>query len=163
MYIKLFDIENNTVIPSVHCYTIVWLKEIMEKYPNDYLKIFSYFQYMCSWNPDDNPYLAMKEEDREETIIRDLGIDFSMDNELIQESLQKCQDMFELPAYRAWQSAKVGLQNVFNFVKSQKVTAGKDGSGPFVVSAIEKLPSLNKAYMDSAKITIRGDKFNSQV
>ena len=64
MYIKLFDIENNTVIPSVHCYTIVWLKEIMEKYPNDYLKIFSYFQYMCSWNPDDNPYLAMKEEDR---------------------------------------------------------------------------------------------------
>ena len=170
MYIKLFDVVGNKVVPTEHCYVITWLKEIMDKYPEHYLKIFAYFQYMCSWNPDTNPYLAMKEEDREETILRDVGIDFSVDDDLIQESLQKCKEMCELPAYRAWKSAKIGLQNISNFVENQKITTGKDGSGPFIMSSIEKLPSLNKAfneayraYMDAAKIVIRGDKFNSQV
>src|ERR1019366_3529827 len=98
MYIKIFDIENQRVIPSVHCYTIQWLKDIIDNYPTEYLKILSYLQYMCSWNPEDNPYLAVKEEEREEAIINDLGIDFSLEEDDIQLALEKCQKLFELPA-----------------------------------------------------------------
>ena len=43
MLIRLFDIENDTVIPTEHCYTLKALKHIMEKFPDHYLKIYQYF------------------------------------------------------------------------------------------------------------------------
>ncbi len=45
MYTKLFDIQNGTVVPTEHCYTLRTLKNIMEKYPDNYLKIYQYLFY----------------------------------------------------------------------------------------------------------------------
>lgn len=170
MYIKLFDIENKQVVPTIHCYTIIWLKDIMDSYPDNYLKIFYYLQYMCSWNPDDNPYLAVKEEEREEAILRDIDADFSTEDEKIFYALEQCEKLFELPSYRAWQAAKCALQNLTEIMKTTKITTGKDGSGPFIMNLIKTLPELNKSfneayktYMEDVKIETRGGKFNSLV
>lgn len=170
MYIKLFDIENEKVIASEHCYTITWLKDIIDAYPDNYTKVFSYLQYMYSWNPDDNPYLAVKEEDREEAILEDLKVDFSTEDDLIVIASEHCKKLFEMPAYRAWKALKKALANLQDFAETQKITTGKDGNGAFIMSAIEKLPGLNKAfneayksYMEDAKIEVRGGKFNSLV
>ncbi len=170
MYIKLFDVENNKVIPTTHCYTITWLKDIMDNYPNNYTQIFAYLQYMNSWNPDDNPYLAVKEEDREEAILQDLKADFSTEDDLIQEAMTKCKELFELPAYRAWRALKIALANLQDFAEKNKITTGKDGNGTFVMTLIEKLPGLNKSfneayktYMEEAKVETRGGKFSSLV
>jgi len=65
MTIKLFDIQNNVVIPTEHCYTLTTLKNIMDKYPDDYLKIYQYLFYMTCPNPDLNPFFYMMEEDKE--------------------------------------------------------------------------------------------------
>ena len=43
MLIKLFDVQNRTVIPTEHCYTLKALKDVMDEYPEDYLKIYQYF------------------------------------------------------------------------------------------------------------------------
>jgi hypothetical protein len=170
MYIKLFDFEGGKIIPSIHCYQITWLKKIMDKYPTNYIKIYSYIHYVCSWNPDDNPYLLMREEDREETIARDLEIDFSLDDDVIQEALDNAKKLFELPAYRAWQAAKASLQALTDYQLSKKVKDGKDGNITQLMSLLKELPSLIKSfneayknYIDSAKIALRGDRFNSQV
>ena len=170
MYIRLFDVENNRVAPSVHCFTIFWLKELMEQYPDNYLKIFAYLQYMCSWNPADNPYLAVKEEDREEAILQDIVADFSTEDDLIIEALEKCKALFELPAYRAWQSSKMSLQALTDYQRNTKAKDGKDGNIAQLMALIEKLPSLNKqfseaykTYMEEAQIETRGGKFNSLV
>ena len=37
MIIKLFDIQNGKVIPTEHCYTLKTLKNIMDKYSEDFL------------------------------------------------------------------------------------------------------------------------------
>lgn len=170
MYIKLFDIENKQVIPTAHCYNITWLKAIMDNYPQDYIKIFSYLQYMCSWNPDDNPYLAVKEEEREQAILQDIEAEFSTEDDLIQNALENCNKLFELPAYRAWRALKLALANLQEFAEKNKITTGKDGNGTFIMSLIEKLPGLNKSfneayktYMEEAKIETRGGKFSSLV
>ena len=42
MLVKLFDIQNNKVVPSEHCYTLKSLKTIMEKYPDTYLSVYQY-------------------------------------------------------------------------------------------------------------------------
>ena len=39
MTIRLFDIQNDVVIPSEHCYIIKSLKDVMDSYPETYIKI----------------------------------------------------------------------------------------------------------------------------
>jgi len=169
MIIKLFDVSNGAVIPSIHCHTIGFLKDIMDNY-EDYIKIYSYLQYMTSWNPEDNPYLAMREEDREESILHDLGIDFSLDDDMIQDALTGCRKLTDMPSARIWRALKIGIDQVTDFITNTVPDSGKDGSFNDYIKAMEKVGSLNdnynkgyKSFMEELKINIRGDKFISQV
>jgi len=170
MYIKLFDIQNDTVTPTPHCYTIEWLKTIIDNYPDNYCKIFAYLQYMCSWNPDDNPYLAIKEADREDTILNDINSDFSTEDDLIQEALTKCKKLFELPAYRLWLSGKKALDNIKDYLDNNKVYSGKDGNNKDYRDTLKDLPNLEKAYnegykafMEEINLQVRGGRHNTIV
>jgi len=170
MYIKLFDISNEKVVPTAHCFTINYLNDIMKKYPKKYLKIFAYLQYTCSWNPDDNPYLAMREEDREASILSDLDIDFSLDDPLIQVALDRCREMFDMPSARIWRSLKIGIDKISTFIDETIPDSGKDGSMTDYMKALKEINGLYenynkgyKAFMEDVKINIRGDKFISQV
>ena len=40
--IRLFDLQNGQVIPTEHCYTIGYLKDIMDEYPDDYISIYAF-------------------------------------------------------------------------------------------------------------------------
>ena len=42
MIVKLFDIQNGVVVPTEHCYTLKSLKDIMDEYPEEHLKIYQY-------------------------------------------------------------------------------------------------------------------------
>ena len=57
MLIKLFDIQNNKVVPSEHCYTLKSLKKIMDEYPDTYLSIYQYIFYMTCPDPEMIPPL----------------------------------------------------------------------------------------------------------
>jgi hypothetical protein len=63
--IRLFDISNGKVIPSEHCYTLKFLKDIMDEHPDDHIQIYSYLFYMTCPNPDMNPFFDIPEEDKE--------------------------------------------------------------------------------------------------
>ena len=170
MYIKLFDVENEVVIPTAHCYTLKFLKDIKETYPSMYLKVFAYLQYMTSWNPEDNPYLMVSEEDKEEAILNDIGAQFSTEDDVIQIALKKCKAMLDVPSHKSWVASKSALEKLNRYLESAEVTTGKDGSGDFIIKTMEKLPALNSAcnqifkdFQEEAKMRVRGDKFDSQV
>ncbi len=44
MLVKLFDIQNGTVIPSEHSYTLNFLKVIREEYPEEHMDIYAPFK-----------------------------------------------------------------------------------------------------------------------
>ena len=49
--VRLFDIQNEKIVPTEHCYTIKFLKDIMNEYNenDEYLKIYCYlFYYIVS-------------------------------------------------------------------------------------------------------------------
>jgi hypothetical protein len=170
MYIKLFDFEGGSLVPSIHCYSIIWLKNIMESYPKNYLKIFLYLQYMCSWNPEDNPYLAMEESEREQTILYDIRADFSVEDDLIQEALQRCHKIFDTPTYRLYRAGKICIDNITKFLETTKPSSGKDGSIADIRATFKDFNNLvseyNKGYktfIEDTKVAIRGNKFDSQV
>ena len=68
MLVKLFDISNNKVVPTEHCYTLKFLKAIMDKYPDTYLDVYMYLFYMTCPDPDLNPFFNVPEVDKEEVV-----------------------------------------------------------------------------------------------
>ena len=81
--IRLFDIANNKVIATEHCYTLGFLKSIMDGYPEDYLNIYAYLFYMTCPNPDLNPFFDVPEVDKEEMILSEVGGNFSTEDSSI--------------------------------------------------------------------------------
>ena len=72
MIIKLFDIQNDEIIPSEHCYALEFLKVLMSVYPESYMQIYKYLFYMTCPNPDYNPFFHLPEQDKEEIIIEEV-------------------------------------------------------------------------------------------
>ena len=79
MLAKLFDISNGKVIPSEHCYTLKFLKAIMDKYPDTHLSVYQYLFYMTCPDPDLNPFFNVPEVDKEEIILDEIDMEESLE------------------------------------------------------------------------------------
>ena len=71
MIVKLFDIQNSKVVVTEHCYTLPFLKEIMDHYPNTHMQVYQYLFYMSCPNPDLNPFFNLPEHEKEDIIIEE--------------------------------------------------------------------------------------------
>tara|TARA_R110002020_G_scaffold23658_5_gene78627 strand:- start:12369 stop:12881 length:513 start_codon:yes stop_codon:yes gene_type:complete len=148
--IKLLDIENNTVIPTVHCKTIKWLRVIEEKFPDNYLKIYGYVFYMACPSQE-NPYFNLPVELREETVIVDLEIDFSLEEDEIIEALKKAVTMYETPTVRAYNGITIMLDNLTEYMTTTAVTAGRDGNINSLLRIAKEFDSIRQSYKGIAK------------
>ena len=92
--IRLFDIQNGQVVPSEHCYTLSFLKNIIGNYPMEYIKIYTYLFYMTCPNPDLNPFFDVPEQDKEEIILKEVDAEFSTDDEDIVYALAQCKKLY---------------------------------------------------------------------
>ena len=81
MITRLFDVQNGVVVPTEHCYTLKALKDIMDKYPEDHLKIYLYLFYMTCPNPDMNPFFHTPEIDKEPIILQEIQAEFSPEDD----------------------------------------------------------------------------------
>jgi hypothetical protein len=151
MTIKLFDIKNNKVIPTEHCYTIASLKKIMDEYPDDYLKIYQYLFYMTCPNPDLNPFFNLSDEDKEEIVMGEIAAEFSSEDEGIPEALQVCKKLYETPTSRAYNGIKQMLDNLAYYMESTPITHGRDGNINSIVNAAAKFQQIRESYKGAFK------------
>jgi len=128
MLIKLFDVQNNTVIPTEHCYTLKSLKDIMDNYPDDYLKIYQYLFYMTCPNPDMNPFFHTPDVDKEYIILNEIGGEFSTEDQDIFIALEFCKKMYETPTSRAYVGMQKALDRISKYLSTAQITDGKDGN-----------------------------------
>ena len=161
--IRLFDIQNGKVIPSEHCYTLKFLKDIMDGHPDDYLKIYAYMFYMTCPNPDMNPFFDIPEQDREEIVLKEVDAEFSLDDDLITHALGMCKKMFETPTYRAYQGIKIFLDNMAKSMASEQLTFGRDGSSQALLRMAEKYDVVRQSFkgvykdlMEEQQSSVRG-------
>lgn len=163
--IRLFDIENNKVIPSVHCYTLNSLRKIMEEYPNDYLNIYSYLFYMSCPNPDLNPFFDYPELEKEEAIINEVGLIISTEDEILINALNLCKKMYETPTLRAYNGIKKMLDKIADYMSTSDIVDGRDGNGSFILRAAKDFDSIRQSFkstlkdlLEEQKTSVRGDK-----
>lgn len=161
MEIRLFDIQNGIVIPTEHCYTIKPLKDIMDNYPDEYLKIYLYLFYMNSMNPDKNPFVNTNTDDKESMIMKCIEAKFNTDDEIIMRGNETVKLLFETPTSRAYNGIKGMLDRVTNYMATTPVS---DDNLTAIMNAGAKYDSLRQSFkgtykdlMEEQKSKVRGD------
>jgi hypothetical protein len=163
MIVKLFDIQNGKVIPSEHCYTLKTLKTIIEEFPEEHLQIFQYVFYMTYPNPDLNPFFTTPELEKESIILREIDADFSIEDDLVQDALKLCRQLYETPTYRAYKGIQSMLDKLARYMEQTPIEHGRDGNINSIVNAAAKFEQIRSSFkgaysdlMEEQKSTVRG-------
>lgn len=146
MLAKLFDVQNGAVIPTEHCYTLRTLKNIMEKYPDDYLKVYQYLFYMTCPNPDMNPFFNVPDLDKEDLIIAEIEAEFSTEDQAIRNALQFCEDMYSTPTSRAYKGMSAMLDRLARYMETTQITAGRDGNINSLIAAAKNFEQIRASF-----------------
>lgn len=146
MIIKLFDVQNGKVVPTEHCYTLKALKDLMDNYPEDYLKIYQYLFYMTCPNPDLNPFFNTPERDKEHLIMRELDAEFSTEDEDVYTALKFCEKLYETPTSRAYEGMKKALDRIANYLSTTQITDGKDGNISQIRAVAKDFDSIRQSF-----------------
>jgi hypothetical protein len=151
MIIKLFDVQNNVVVPTEHCYTLKALKDVMDEYPDDYLKIYQYLFYMTCPNPDMNPFFYTPDIDKENLIMQQIEGEFSTEDDTVFTALQFCQRMYETPTSRAYKGIASMLDRLARYMEVTTITAGRDGNINSLISAAKNYEAIRQSFKGAYK------------
>jgi hypothetical protein len=149
--IRLFDIQNGQVVPSEHCYTLSFLKNIIGNYPMEYIKIYTYLFYMTCPNPDLNPFFDVPEQDKEEIILKEVDAEFSTDDEDIVYALAQCKKLYETPTYRTYVGIKSMLDRLAHYMETTEIQGGRDGNITALVNAAAKFDQIRQSFKGAYK------------
>ena len=151
MFARLFDVQNGVVIPTEHCYTLKALKDVMDEYPEDYLKIYMYLFYMCCPNPDMNPFFFTPEIEKEHIILKEIDADFSTEDDTIFTALRFCQKMYETPTSRAYKGIASMLDRLARYMETTQITAGRDGNINSLIAAAKNYEAIRQSFKGAYK------------
>lgn len=146
MIVKLFDIQNGKVIPTEHCYTLKFLKDLMEEYPDTYMSVYQYLFYMSCPNPDMNPFFNLPEHEKEDIIVEEVGLEESTEDSKIRYSLDMCKKLYETPTYRAYVGIKSMLDRLARYMETTQIEHGRDGNINSLVNAAAKFEQIRNSY-----------------
>jgi hypothetical protein len=149
--IRLFDIQNQQVVPTEHCYTLKFLKDIMDAYPDEHLNIYAYLFYMTCPNPDLNPFFDVPEMDKEELVLREVAADFSTDDDLIVAAMKRCEKLYQTPTYRAYMGMKSMVDRLATYMETTDIEHGRDGNITALINAAAKFDQIRQSFKATYK------------
>ena len=145
MIVRLFDVQNGKVIPTEHCYTLNFLKDLMEEYPDTYMQVYQYLFYMTCPNPDMNPFFNLPEHEKEDIIIEEIGLEESPEDAKIRYSMDMCRKLYETPTYRAYVGIKSMLDRLARYMETTAIEHGRDGNINSMVNAAAKFEQIRNS------------------
>jgi len=146
MIVRIFDIENGKVIASEHCYTLQFLKNIIDTYPKEHMKILQYLFYMSCPNPDMNPFFNLPEYEKEDIITDEINLDVSLDDPMITHALEKCVQLYETPSFRAYKGIKAVLDKLAKYMEDTTIEHGRDGNITALTNVASKFDAIRASY-----------------
>ena len=117
MIVRLFDIQNGKAVPTEHCYTLKFLKDIMEDYPDTYMQVYQYLFYMTCPNPDLNPFFNLPEHEKEDIIIEEIELEESTED-----------------------------SKLAKYMETTQIEHGRDGNINSMVNAAAKFEQIRQSY-----------------
>lgn len=161
MVVKLFNIDGDIATPTDLCYHIPYLKDIIDEYGDNAVRIFRFYHYMWDLNPNTNPYTNLSEEEKIEVVTRNICPDIDIDAPLIQEGLELVGKLYETELYRVYKGFKKTIDKIATEISFVKVSLYKeDGNSGEIDRAVKLYDNLKtrlkEAYqelMDEMNVT----------
>jgi hypothetical protein len=138
--------DKGVLVPTEHCYNLNTLKDIIEAYPDDHMSIFSYLFYMCCPDPDINPFVNLKEYEKEDVILKQLQVEWSTEDEQIIDALAFCKKLYETPSLRAYNGIKHMLDRIADYMERTPITDGKDGNLTQLTNTAAKFDQIRSSF-----------------
>ena len=143
--IRLIDFEDNKVSLTIHCYNLSFLKDLIETYPKDSVKVISYVFYM-SYNGPENPYINVPVENKSALILSDLNLDISLDDPLFDIAVEKCKELYKTPINRMYHALSNALNKISNYFDEAEITDGKDGNLTQIINAAKNYGAIRDSF-----------------
>ena len=153
MNVKLFDLVNGEIVPSIHCKTISSFVNLEEEYGPNTGKICACFHYMLSLNPEDNPFAYYPEEGKwqaiNESVLPELPLDVQ-GNLVLSLALSQAREMYETSPYRVYKAFKNLLDKLVVSIDNSTIDLTKDsGNIAQIKGVVAAYADIKKAYQDS--------------
>lgn len=164
--VKIFEMENGVIVPTEHCDTLKTLRTIKENY-EDYMQVYFYIFYMTCPNPDMNPFFNVRNDDKEELILKELGdINFSPEDDDVKAGLELLTELYSTPTLRAYQGIKGAMDRIADYMEAVIVTDGRDGNISSLIAVAAKFDQIRQSYkgaykelMEEQKSIVRGGQY----
>jgi hypothetical protein len=144
--IRLFDVQDDKLVPTEHCYALSFLKNIMDAYPDTYIEVYKYLFYMTCPNPDANPFFNVPDEDKEDIILQEIKADFSTEDDLIVIAKERCRQLYETPTVRAYNGMAKMMDRLARYMETTPITHGRDGNINSLVAAAKNFEGIRLSF-----------------
>ena len=160
---KIFDIENGKVKINENCLLIPELNVLIEKYENP-IAALSYCHYMT--HPD-SPYHNLPDNKKQQMISDDMGGDFGLDDDEIENVLVKLQSLYATPTqdyYEGQKNAMYVMSKKLKNLTEESLTEGRDGNIGDIFrmqkeagKVMESFLKLEKLWQEQSQQKLRGN------
>lgn len=144
--IRLFDVQDDKLVPTEHCYALSFLKNIMDAYPDTYIEVYKYLFYMTCPNPEVNPFFNVPDEDKEEIILQEIKPAFSTEDDLIVIAKDRCRQLYETPTVRAYNGMAKMMDRLAKYMETTPITHGRDGNINSLVAAAKNFEGIRLSF-----------------
>ena len=151
MIVKLFDIQNEKVVLTEHCYTLDFLKTIMDTYPDTHMSIYQYLFYMTCPDPEANPFFNLPEIEKEDIVMEEVNLEESTEDPAIRHALDRCSAMYETPTFRAYMGIKRALDNMATYMANTPITDGRDGNISQIRAVAKDFDAIRQSFKGAYK------------
>ena len=151
MIVRLFDVQNSELIVTEHCYSLPFLKKIMDEYPDTHMSVYKYLFYMTCPDPDLNPFFNLPEHEKEDMIIEEVGLEESPEDPKIRYALDMCAKMYETPTSRAYMGIKKALDNMATYMANTQITDGRDGNISQIRAVAKDFDAIRQSFKGAYK------------
>jgi len=151
MIVRLFDVQNDKVVATEHCYTLKFLSTIKDEYPETYMSIYQYLFYMSCPDPELNPFFNLPEVDKEDIIIEESKLEESTEDPKIRYALDMCMKLYETPTFRAYMGIKIALDNMATYMANTQITDGRDGNISQIRAVAKDFDAIRQSFKGAYK------------
>ena len=151
MLTRLFDVQNDKVVITEHCYTLDFLKCIMDEYPKTHMSIYQYLFYMTCPDPESNPFFNLPSHEKEDIIITEVKLEESTEDSKIRYALDMCFKLYETPTFRAYMGIKKALDNMATYMANTTITDGRDGNISQIRAVAKDFDAIRQSFKGAYK------------
>ncbi len=123
--IKLFDINEGRVMITPECLLIPEFKAVIDAYPDDPIPALSYVYFM---KYPQSPYSNMPDNIKQDTVSRDIGGDFSFEDDVIIAAMNKAELLYTSAIQRLYEGSKKNIDKLSEYLATNAIEGGRDGN-----------------------------------